>query len=168
MTNSGAIDHVAVAVRSLESAWRLFGEILGGTFMAGGDDDRLKIRTIQIMLPPGVKIELMQPIDESSYLHAFIEKHGEGFHHVTTFFEDLPALVESLDAAGYTTVDNDYSDPGWYESFIRPSEAFGALFQNVQTDHDWTVPHDHITLEDVLAGKVVWDGANTWMRGADD
>jgi methylmalonyl-CoA/ethylmalonyl-CoA epimerase len=167
MTNAGAIDHVAVAVRSLEAAWRLFGETLGGAFIAGGDDDRLKIRTIQLMLPPGVKIELMQPIDESSYLHAFIEKHGEGFHHVTTFFEDLRALITDLDAAGFTTVDSDFSDPGWYETFVRPSVGFGALFQNVQTDQDWTARHEHITLEDVLAGNVVWDGAKTWLRSDD-
>ena len=166
--NEGSIDHVAIAVRSLDQACRLFGDVLGGAFVAGGDDEKLKIRTVQLRLPPGVKIELMQPLDESSYLHAFIEKHGEGFHHMTTFFEDLAALVSELDGAGFTTVDNDFSDSGWYESFIRPSAGFGALLQNVQTDQDWLTPHDHTTLDDVLAGRVVWDGPSTRLRVGDD
>ncbi len=164
MSNAGAIDHVAIAVRSLEDAGRLFGEVLGGTFVDGGDDEKLQLRTAQFLPPPGVKIELMQPIDETSYLHAFIEKHGEGFHLMTTFFEDLAALVPELDDAGFSTVDSDFADSGWYETFVRPSAGFGTLMQMVQTDKDWTTPHDHITFGDVIAGRAIWDGPATKLR----
>lgn len=167
MSNAGSIDHVAIAVRSMEDAARLFVDVMGAEFIAGGDDQRLGIRTAQLMLPPGVKVELMTPIREDSYLQAFIDKHGEGFHHMTTFFEDLAALIPDLDDAGFTTVDTSYEDPTWLETFIRPGSAFGALFQMVQTDVDWREPHTHTTLEDVIAGRVEWNGSETRLRDTD-
>ena len=162
--NAGRIDHVAIATRNLERAGRLFGEVLGGTFIAGGDDERLEIRTAQFHLPPGVKVEIMQPLSEGSYLNAFIEKHGEGFHHMTTFFDDVAALVPRLEDAGFDTVDADFTDPTWYEVFVRPKLAFGALLQMTQTDQDWSVPHSHITFEDVAAGRVRWQQAATVLK----
>lgn len=167
MTHAGAIDHVAIAVRSLEDAGRLFIDVLGAEFIAGGDDVDLGIRTAQVLLPPGVKIELMQPLHDSSYLAAFIEKHGEGFHHMTTFFEDLEALVADLDANGFTTVDTDLDSTSWKETFVRPRAAFGALLQMAQVDRDWTVPHTHITFDDVVAGRVEWHGPVTRLRTVD-
>lgn len=161
---AGAIDHVAIATRDLGRAARLFGDVLGGTFVAGGDDDALRIRTAQFLLPPGVKIELMQPLDPSSYLHAFIEKHGEGFHHMTSFFDDLEALIPRLDDAGFETVDADLSDPAWREVFIRPRAAFGALLQMTETTKDWTVPHPDITFDDVMAGRVRWESSTPVLR----
>lgn len=166
MTTGGSIDHVAIAVRDLAAAAHLFVDVLGATFIAGGDDERLGIRTLQVLLP-GAKIELMTPIRDDSYLQAFIDKHGEGFHHMTTFFEDLGALIPQLDDAGFTTIDTSYEDPSWSETFLRPKAAFGALFQMVQTDVDWRKPHDHTTLEDVLAGRVVWTGSETRLREGD-
>ena len=166
--STGSIDHVAIATRSLEEAGRLFGDVLGAEFIAGGDDEELGIRTAQFILPPGVKIELMTPLHQQSYLHAFIEKHGEGFHHMTTFFEDLEALIADLDDHGFTTVDTGVPNPAWHETFIKPSAAFGALFQNVQTNRDWSKPHTHITFDDVLAGHVIWDGPDTYLREDDD
>jgi methylmalonyl-CoA/ethylmalonyl-CoA epimerase len=118
---------------------------------------------VQILFPPAVKIELMQPIRDDSYLAAFIDKHGEGFHHMTTFFDDIAALIPELDANGFTTVDTTFEDPTWIETFVRPSVAFGSLLQMVQTDRDWTIRHDHITLDDVLAGRVIWDGSDTHL-----
>jgi methylmalonyl-CoA/ethylmalonyl-CoA epimerase len=165
---AGATDHVAIAVRSLSDAARLFVDVMGATFIAGGDDLKLGIRTAQVLFPPGVKIELMQPLSDDSYLARFIEKHGEGFHHMTTFFDDITELISELDANGFTTVDTSFEDPTWSETFVRPRAAFGALLQMVQTDRDWTVRHDHITLEDVLSGRVVWAGSETHLVDDED
>ena len=162
--NAGSIDHVAIATHDLERAGRFFGDVLGATFIAGGDDERLGIRTAQFRLEPGFKVEIMQPLDEESYLHAFIEKHGEGFHHMTTFFDDLEALIPRLEAAGFDTVDPDFSDPTWYEVFVRPRSGFGALLQLTQTSVDWQVPHTHITFADVAAGRVRWNNSETELK----
>jgi len=84
----GRLDHVAIAVSSIRAAVRLFRDGLGGEFVSGGDDDRLGIRSIQYRLPPGVKIKLMEPLREDSLLHRFLDKRGEGFHHLTHRVED--------------------------------------------------------------------------------
>ena len=54
------IDHVAVAVESIEDALVLFQDLLGGTFVSGGDDDESGVRAVRVQLP-GLRIELLQP-----------------------------------------------------------------------------------------------------------
>ncbi len=56
-----AVDHIAIAIWSIEEALVLFRDLLGGEFLMGGDDEELGIRTVQLRLSPGVKIELLQP-----------------------------------------------------------------------------------------------------------
>jgi methylmalonyl-CoA/ethylmalonyl-CoA epimerase len=157
-------DHVALAVRSLRDAARLFRDILGATFVSGGDDTKLNLRSAQYLLPPGTKIELLQPLTEDSGLARFIEKHGEGFHHATFFFNDIETLIPRLHDAGFEVTDTDLSDRGWRETYLRPSSGFGALFQFVDTDLDWSTPMPGITEEAVFAGRVVWEGSTPVLR----
>lgn len=160
MSNNPArsLDHIALAVRSISEAAVLFRDVFGATFIAGGDDHALQMRTIQYILPPGVKIELMEPLGTDSHLAKFLDKHGEGFHHVTMFFDDVEELIPDLSANGFEVTDTDLEDPAWRETYLRPRSGFGALFQLVDTTKDWSVPDPNITEEDVFAGRVRWEG----------
>jgi methylmalonyl-CoA/ethylmalonyl-CoA epimerase len=160
-------DHVALAVRSIEDAARLFRDVFGGTFINGGDDPKLDLRSAQYMLPPGTKIELLQPLTDDCALARYIDKHGEGFHHATFFFEDLEAVLPPLEEAGFEVTDTDLSDTSWRESYIRPASGFGSLFQIVDTDTDWSIPVPGITEEAVLAGEVIWDGGTPMLKQHD-
>ncbi len=155
-------DHTGIAVRSIEAAVPLFRDVLGGQFILGGDDHRLGIRTAMFKFPDTVKVELMEPLSEDSYLHRFIEKRGEGFHHVTLFVENVEATIEDLAAAGFEVVDTDLSDSGWRETYVRPSSGFGCLFQIVDTDLNWLEPHPYCTIEDVIAKKWRWWKEKVW------
>jgi methylmalonyl-CoA/ethylmalonyl-CoA epimerase len=159
-----AFDHVALAVRSLEDAARLFRDVFGATFVSGGDDVKLDLRSVQYFLEPGTKIELLQPLTDDCQLARFIDKHGEGFHHATFFFDDIEGLVPQLHDAGFEVTDTDLSDRGWRETYLRPSSGFGALFQFVDTDLDWSQPIPGITEEAVFAGRVVWNGSRPELR----
>jgi methylmalonyl-CoA/ethylmalonyl-CoA epimerase len=161
------VDHVAVAVNSLPEALRLFGDTLGGTFITGGDSERDDIRTVQLELG-GLKIELMQPIGEDSYLQRFIDKHGQGFHHMTVFVEDLFEAIATLEADGYEVVDTDPSSPPWRETYVRPKSGFGTLIQIVQTDRAWSEPFDGITLQAILDGDVQWRDNIPTLRDPDE
>ncbi len=161
--NLRAVDHIAIATDDLAGAVRLFGDVLGGTFVMGGDDARKAIRTVQIELPQ-VKVELLTPLDESSYLHQYLERHGPGFHHMTIFVEDVLAAVAEVEAAGYETVDVDVSHPAWSEAYIRPRSGFGTLLQLVQTDRRWDAGKPGMTVDDVLAGRIVWVDHDVWWR----
>lgn len=155
------VDHVAVAVRDLGAACRLFLDLLGGQLIAGGDDDSIGIRTMQLKFPPGVKIELLTPLDETSYLHAYLDKHGEGFHHLTCMVENVADAARRLEEAGAGTVDTRTGTDFWDETYIRPSSAFGTLVQLATSPLEWTEPimPDSATAADVLAGRISWNEA---------
>lgn len=159
------LDHVAIAVSDLAGAVRLYQDVLGGTFIAGGDDEALGIRTVQLRFQPGVKVEFLTPLDENSYLQRYLKKYGSGFHHLTCFVENVPAAVLALEEAGYEVVDTDLTKPGWRETFVRPRSGFGALLQLAESDHEWTTPAlPGATAEDVLAGRLEWKGARPQFK----
>jgi methylmalonyl-CoA/ethylmalonyl-CoA epimerase len=159
-------DHTAIAVRDLRAATDLFCGLFGAEMIHGGDDPRLHIRTIQLQFPEGSKVELLYALDGDSGVAKFIEKRGEGLHHVTFFVDDVAGAEQALNAAGYETVDTHLEDPQWRETYLRPKSGFGALIQLADsTEENWTEPTTEYTLEDVLDGKVVWaDGSTAKVR----
>lgn len=150
------IDHVAIAVTDLRAAVHLFHDVLGGEYLAGGDDLGLGIRTVQFRFPAGSKVELMMPLRADAALQGFLDRHGEGFHHVALFVDDLDAAVTRLEADGYEVVDVETARPDWHEAFVRPRSGFGTLLQIVQTNRDWANYTTDLDLEQVLSGEVVW------------
>ena len=156
-------------MRDLGEAWRLFGETLGGEFVSGGDDVEIGIRVMQVKFRGGMKIELISPLDASSYLHAFLDERGPGFHHLTMLVDDVVAADGVLRNAGYETTDLDLRDANWRETYIRPRSAFGALIQLADTELDWGEVQGHITPQQVIAGEVVWIGTQRpRLRTAED
>jgi methylmalonyl-CoA/ethylmalonyl-CoA epimerase len=155
VTNVKRVDHLAIAVADLTPAVTLFQDVLGGQFILGGDDPKIHIRTAQFGLPGGMKIELISPTTADSYLQAFIDKHGQGFHHLTLMVDDVEVTIDDLTGSGFEVVNTDLSHPRWRESYLRPSFGMG-LVQFADTIGDWSTPTTAYTLDDVLAGQVVW------------
>lgn len=164
MSDAGTIryDHLGLAVRSIEAALPLYMDVFGGTFLVGGDDTRIGMRTVQVKLPGDLKIELLEALDDESYIAKFIERRGEGFHHGTVLVDDVEATIEDLTSRGFELVDTDLSASTWRETYIRPSSGFGCLIQVVDSTLDWLTPHPTCTLEGVLAGEWRWWGNRAW------
>lgn len=158
MGHGRKLDHVAIAVDDLARAWELYGGALGGTFVSGGDDTEIGIRVMQVMFSPGAKVELLEPLDGSSYLQGFLDRNGPGFHHMTIVVDDVVAADETLRAEGFETTDLDLHDPNWRETYVRPRSGFGALVQLTDSPLDWGEVQTHITPEQVIAGEVLWVG----------
>jgi methylmalonyl-CoA/ethylmalonyl-CoA epimerase len=125
-------DHVAVAVRSIKPALKLFRDALGGEYLVGADQDW---RWLQLRYPGGGKVELLEPLSEG-FLTRFLEKRGEGLHHITFKTDDLDAAISHIRGFGYELVDVDLEDPNWKEAFFRPSQAHGTVIQVAQSS--WT------------------------------
>lgn len=166
MTDVGVrkIDHMCLAVRDLERACRLFVDVMGGEFVGGGDNPALGVRAVQILMGR-IKVELLQPLEPDGYLDRYIAKHGEGFHHLTMYVDDVAAADAALREAGYETVDLSLERTSWRETFLRPSASFGALIQLATPSDPWPDTIPAITLDDVLAGRVqILDNVVTWKE----
>lgn len=89
------IDHIGIAVNSIEDAVRLYTDVLG-----------LKVKEIEIVadqkvktaiIPVGeTKIELIESTDPEGAIAKFIEKKGEGLHHLALEVSDIEAALETL------------------------------------------------------------------------
>ena len=156
------VDHIGVAVRSIASAVPLYRDAFGGTLMYGGDDRRLGIRSVVYKLA-NFKIEILEPLSDSSYLADFIEQHGEGFHHITLAVDDVSKTIGDLTGSGFEVVDTDLSSRElWQETYVRPSSGFGLLIQIVKTPISWDEQHPSMTVEQVLNGEWLWWQSQTW------
>ncbi len=127
------LDHVAVALHAIKPALRLYRDALRGEYLMGGDQDGTW-RWVQFRFPGGGKVELLEPLGEG-FLSRFLERYGEGLHHVTFKTDDIDAAIGHLQATGYELVDVNVGDPHWKEAFLRPSEAHGTLIQVAQSSH---------------------------------
>jgi methylmalonyl-CoA/ethylmalonyl-CoA epimerase len=125
------LDHVAVAVRSITSALPLYRDALGGEYLMGGDMDG-SWRWVQFRFPGGGKVELLEPLAEG-FLTRFLERYGEGLHHITFKTDDIREAVAELEGRGYELVDVSLDNPNWKEAFLRPSMAHGTLIQIAQS-----------------------------------
>ena len=128
------LDHVAVAVRNLATAARLFRDVLGGEFLYGADQTGQAFRFVQYRLPGGGKFELVTPLGDG-FLRRFLDARGEGVHHVTLKVPDLDSQLERLRAAGVEPVLVNLDDPNWREAFLHPNDAHGVLIQLAETPH---------------------------------
>ncbi len=119
---------MAVAVRSVKQALPLFRDALGGEYLMGGDSPDGTWRWVQFRYAGGGKVELLEPLGDG-FLSRFLERHGEGLHHVTFKTDDIEAAIAELEGEGYELVDVDLTGPDWKEAFLRPSRAHGTLIQ---------------------------------------
>ena len=136
LVEGAALDHVAVAVRDPAPAARLFRDVLGGRFLMGGDEVSQGFRFVQYRFPGGGKVELVTPIAPDGFVFRFLERRGEGVHHLTIRVRDIERQVERLQAAGVSLMLASMGNPGWSEAFIHPKEAHGVLIQLAQSA--WT------------------------------
>jgi methylmalonyl-CoA/ethylmalonyl-CoA epimerase len=120
------LDHVAVAVHSIKEALRLYRDALGGEYLMGGDAGDW--RWLQVRFPNGGKVELLEPLGEG-FLSRFLEKRGEGLHHMTFKTDDIEAAIAHVEGLGYELVDVNLDGADWKEAFLRPSGAHGTLIQ---------------------------------------
>jgi methylmalonyl-CoA/ethylmalonyl-CoA epimerase len=125
------LDHVAVAVRSIKSALPLYRDALGGEYLMGGDVADTW-RWVQFRYPNGGKIELLEPIGEG-FLSRFLDRYGEGLHHITFKTDDIRGAMAAVEAEGYELVDVNLESEQWKEAFLRPSKAHGTLIQIAQS-----------------------------------
>ena len=124
------IDHIAIAVRSLESSAKIYAHMLA--LQKWDTEEVEQQRTRVAFLPLGEsRIELIAPTDDTSPVASFLAKRGEGLHHVCFQVDDLAEEMSRLAAAGMRLVDPRPRPGagGALIAFVHPSSACGVLIE---------------------------------------
>lgn len=126
------IDHLGIAVRSLDAALKFYRDQLGleVSLRETLEQERVKVA----MLPLGEpRIELLEPTQADSTIGKFLEKRGEGLHHVAIRVADLDASVERLRSAGAKLLNEPRKGAGGHMYvFVHPQSTGGVLLELIQ------------------------------------
>lgn len=128
------VDHIGVAVRSLEDAIRMYSEGLGMEVMSIQVVPEQKTRVA--LIPVGEsRLELLEATDADSPVARFIARRGEGIHHICLQVDDLAAAISRLRSAGIRTVDPEPQKGAGncLVAFVRPSALGGVLLELSQS-----------------------------------
>jgi methylmalonyl-CoA epimerase len=124
------IDHIGIAVKSIDEAKKFWVEQLGLKLSHIEDVPEQKVRVA--MLEAGdATIELLEPTSPDSPVQKFIEKRGEGLHHVTLKTDKLAEQLQALKAAGVNLIDEKPRNGtgGSKIAFLHPKSAHGVLIE---------------------------------------
>jgi methylmalonyl-CoA/ethylmalonyl-CoA epimerase len=124
----GKLDHIGIAVKSVDEARKFFEGTLGARFLHESARPQDGFRVLNFELQ-GVIIELIEPVGEDSFVRKFIDKRGEGMHHLTFNVPDARDKVAQLKAQGVRIVDEREWPQDSYEAFISPRSSHGVLIQ---------------------------------------
>ena len=154
-------DHVAHAARSIRSLLPLYRDLLGGVFVGGGDNPAVGFRAAQLRFSNGARVELLQPLEGSTFLDSFFRRNGEGgLHHVTFKVDDIEVALAAARASGREPFGVNLGWPQWREFFLHPRDASGALIQLASSAAGWdpaTAPPPPFSLDDFLErGGAAW------------
>jgi methylmalonyl-CoA epimerase len=131
MTGS-KINHLGIAVRSIDQALAFYRDQLG---LAVASRETVAIEKVHAaMLSVGEsRIELLEATGPDSVIAKFIDKRGEGLHHVALNVPDLNAAVERLKAAGARLLNEPRAGAGGHlYVFIHPASTGGVLLELIQ------------------------------------
>jgi methylmalonyl-CoA/ethylmalonyl-CoA epimerase len=123
-----AINHIGIAVRSIDAQRPFYEGTLGGVFEGVEEvpDQRVRVGFFRIN---EVRLELLEPTEPGSPVAAFLDKRGEGLHHVAFTVEDLEARIAELKQSGLRMID-EVPRPGAHHmriAFVHPKSTFGVL-----------------------------------------
>jgi len=126
------INHVGVIVRDIEGALDLYTNTLGFKSTEVEISKEAGIKTVMISQGE-VTLELTEPIDPQSGLQKFLDKRGEGVHHISLEVEDINKERELLESKGIQFTDKkpEYVH-GTFVSFIHPKSTKGVLIELIQ------------------------------------
>jgi methylmalonyl-CoA epimerase len=126
------IDHLGIAVRSIDEALRFYQDQLGLTAAARETVTQEKVNVAMLPLE-GSRIELLEPTEPDSPVGKFLNKRGEGLHHVALKVPDLAAAVERLRTAGARLLNEPRAGAGGHlYVFVHPSSTGGILLELIQ------------------------------------
>ena len=122
------IEHIGIAVKSLDEAIPFYEKVFGLECYAVEEVAEQKVKTAFFKVGQ-TKIELLESTDPQGLVGKFIEKKGEGVHHIAFAVKDLAAKLTAAQEAGVQVIDKTprKGAEGLHIGFLHPKSTFGVL-----------------------------------------
>lgn len=122
------IEHIGIAVKNLEESISYYENVLGLTCYAIEEVKDQRVKTAFFMVGQ-TKIELLESTDPEGPIGKFIEKKGEGIHHLAFAVENLPEMLNQAESRGVQLIDKQprRGAEGLDIAFLHPKSTFGVL-----------------------------------------
>lgn len=125
------VSHIAIAVRNVEESSAQFARLFGiepkefVVRIAPSEGVRLAEKVVG-----GVEFEFMEPLGDSSPISSFLEKRGEGIHHICFEVDEIGKVFENLKARGVRLLSDEVKSlEDYYYFFVHPKSAGGILIE---------------------------------------
>jgi methylmalonyl-CoA epimerase len=127
------ISHLGMAVKDLEKVRKFYRSIfkLDSSEPIIGGNGTIRVSMVKV---GEVLIELIEPIGNEGVMAKFLEKRGEGFHHICYEVDDIHAAVSSLKASGLDVLGEPKPGAEGMSMFLHPRGTHGVLMEFVQKD----------------------------------
>jgi methylmalonyl-CoA/ethylmalonyl-CoA epimerase len=132
MIEARGVNHIGIAVRSLDEHRRYYEDVLGAVYEGTEEVPSQKVRVAFYRLGGGeapVRLELLEPTADDSPVSRFLEKRGEGVHHIAYTVAELDERLRELGESGVQRID-ERSRPGAHGmsiAFLHPKSTGGVL-----------------------------------------
>jgi methylmalonyl-CoA/ethylmalonyl-CoA epimerase len=122
------IEHIGIAVKNLDKTIKYYEEILGLKCYAIEEVKDQKVKTAFFKIGE-TKIELLETTDPEGPVGKFIERRGEGIHHISFAVENLNSALTEMRAKGIKLIDEDkrLGAEGLNIAFVHPNSTYGVL-----------------------------------------
>ena len=129
------IEHIGIAVRSLEEATKTYEESLG---LKVEGIEKVEDQGVRVaMLPIGEsRIELLEPVTPESPIEKFLAKRGPGIHHIAVRVDNIEESLEKMKLAGVKLIDESPRVGAGNKriAFVHPSSTHGVMLELVEHD----------------------------------
>jgi methylmalonyl-CoA epimerase len=125
------ISHLGIAVKDLEESREFYRSVfkLESSEPIIAAEGTIKVSLVKV---GRVIIELLQPLGSEGVMAKFLEKHGEGFHHICYEVDDIKAEIASLKAAGIEVLGEPSPGAEGMSVFLHPRGTHGVLVELVE------------------------------------
>lgn len=130
------INHIGIAVQSIDATLPFYRDQLGMEFLGCEEVPEQKVKVAMLAIGES-KIELLEPTSNDSPVAKFLEKSGQGIHHVAYEVADLEAALAKMVREGARLIDEKPRNGahGTLIAFVHPKSSHGVLTELCQTCH---------------------------------
>jgi len=124
------VDHIGIAVKSIDVSLDYYIHTLGLTLLAVEEVPSQNVR-VAFIDAGNIKIELLEPLGEDGPIAKFIDKRGEGVHHIAFGVLDIRSRMVELREKGVQLLQEEpkLGAGGAEVAFLHPKSSFGVLYE---------------------------------------